>query len=335
MMLTADQLNAAALGSSDRIEDAFKLRSHIKAENVVIFMESYCPFCNRVVNAFIAANISHKRVLLDPAMRATLTRLTGQRTIPYVYVRGQFIGGCNDGPEDWMGALKLLQSGALHKMLSTSPLSTQQGYVEEKKQGIQELQIYDVVIIGSGMAGLTAALYLARAHRNPVVLAGNGYGQLMKTDMVHNFPGFPEGIPGPELMRNLRRQAETAGARILMDSVREVQLHLHPFKIKLVQNTLLARSVIVATGSSPRWLDLPHEKSLQGKYIHTCVHCDAALYKGLEVLVVGGGDSAMEAAVYLSRIGAKRVYVVHRRAQFRAAAVLVSQAKQRENIVFK
>ena len=192
----------------------------------------------------------------------------------------------------------------------------------------------NVAIVGSGCAGNTAAVYTARANLKPLVIKGHEPGgQLSLTTLVENFPGFPEGIEGPTLVENIRKQAENFGAEYKDGRVVEADLSKRPFRLNVEGEWIETRTLIIASGASARWLGLPNEQKLIGHGVSSCATCDGFFYRGKKIMVIGGGDSAMEEANFLTRFGSE-VMVVHRRDQFRASKIMLARAEQNPKIKF-
>jgi thioredoxin reductase (NADPH) len=199
---------------------------------------------------------------------------------------------------------------------------------------VSDANVRELIIIGGGPAGYTAALYAARADLQPLVIEGFSWGgQLMITSDVENYPGYADGVMGPEMMADFRRQAERFGAEFLTDDVTSVDFSQRPFRVSVGSEEHLARTVVVATGASARWLDIESEEKHKGRGVSACATCDAAFFRQKEVYVVGGGDSAFEEALFLTKF-ATRVHLVHRRDEFRASRIMVDRAVANEKLDF-
>ena len=197
-----------------------------------------------------------------------------------------------------------------------------------------ESPVRDVVILGSGCAGLTAAIYAARSNLKPLVLEGHEPGgQLSITTLVENFPGWPDGIQGPELIENMKQQATRFGAELRMGHLDAIDLSERPIKLQIGKDTVRTRTLIIASGASARWLNLPSEQALIGHGVSSCATCDGFFASGKEIAVIGGGDSAMEEALFLTRF-AKKVTLINRTEKFRASPIMLERAVAHPNIEF-
>ncbi len=199
---------------------------------------------------------------------------------------------------------------------------------------MDDRSVHELIIIGGGPAGYTAALYAARADLAPLVIEGFAWGgQLMITSDVENYPGYADGVMGPEMMSDFRRQAERFGAEFITDDVTKVDFSDQPLRVWVGDEEYAARSVVIATGASARWLDIDSEEKHKGRGVSACATCDASFFRAKDVYVVGGGDSAFEEALFLTKF-ATRVHLVHRRDEFRASKIMVDRAEQNEKLDF-
>ena len=203
--------------------------------------------------------------------------------------------------------------------------------MENETENLKDI-VHELIIVGSGPAGLTAGIYASRANLKPLILAGLTWGgQLMNTTDVENYPGFPKGVPGPELMQKMMQQAKRFGSRIKYDNVTEVNIKEDIKIVKTEKDYYKAKSIIFATGSNPKRLGIPGEDHYYGSGVSICATCDGAFYKDKTVAVVGGGDTSMEESTFLTRF-AQKVYIIHRRDEFRASKIMIDRALANEKI---
>ena len=199
---------------------------------------------------------------------------------------------------------------------------------------MSDQNVHELIIVGGGPAGYTAALYAARADLAPLVIEGFAWGgQLMITSDVENYPGYPDGVMGPEMMSDFRRQSESFGAEFVTDDVTKVDFSEQPLRVWVGDDEYAARAVVIATGASARWLGIESEEKHKGRGVSACATCDASFFREKDVYVVGGGDSAFEEALFLTKF-ATRVHLVHRRGEFRASKIMIDRAEQNEKLDF-
>lgn len=283
-------------------------------KKVTVYSKEHCPYCVDAKELLKSKGVSFEeiRIDLEPEQRDIMIERSGRRTVPQIFIGEYHVGGCDD-------LYDLERQNKLNDLL-------------EIKEEAVEATHRKVVILGSGPAGYTAAIYAARANLSPMIISGpQKGGQLTTTTEVDNFPGFPEGVDGNELMGNLEKQAKRFDTEVAFGEITKVDLSERPFKLYEGEKLYTCDALIIATGASARYLGLESENKYKNKGVSACATCDGFFFRGQKVAVIGGGDTALEEATYLTNF-CEKVYLVHRRDEFRASKAMQDRVMKNEKV---
>jgi len=289
--------------------------------SIVIYTQNNCPYCAMAKQLLQSKGVEWTEINLssEPGRRTEMIERSGRMTVPQIFIGETHVGGFDD-----LSAMD--RAGELDPLLGTAAASVEGSAASANH--------HRVVIVGSGPAGYTAAIYAARAELEPLVVAGLQFGgQLMLTTDVENYPGFPNGVTGPEMMELFQKQAERFGTKIIMEDASKIDCSARPFRVEVADRLYTADALILAMGASAKWLGIESEQRFMNKGVSACATCDGALFRGKPMAVVGGGDTALEEALFLTRFATK-VFVIHRRDSLRASKIMQERALGHEKIEF-
>jgi thioredoxin reductase (NADPH) len=287
---------------------------------IEIYTKDYCPYCRRAKDLLDRKGVKYQErdVTQDRQGQIEMQKRSERKTVPQIFVDGKHIGDCDE----------------IHALDAQGKLDAILGIGRKEQKMSSSDSLWDVIIIGSGPAGYTSAIYASRANLKTLMIAGvEAGGQLMTTTDVENYPGFPQGIQGPEMMELFKKQTERFGTQIIPGDATEVRLKERPFRVRVGEVEHQARAIIVSTGASAKWMGLPSEQKYRGKGVSACATCDGFFFRNQVVAVMGGGDTAMEEALFLTK-HASKVYVLHRRNKLRASKIMQDRAFKNSKIEF-